>query len=257
MQDFDDNGWAIFPPAPATVDWACAAFNATQKVLAAAASEDWRCGGTWFVGLDALPNLADGSVAGVALSGPAIDAAQRIHPVSVWHRAQLSVVRPGYPQRSATESDSAFGFRLRRDAAHVDGILAEGTAKRRHIREPHAFVLGIALTDADQGASPLVGWEGSHHLMQRAFRQTVKGADHATLADLDVTDAYQAARKDVFERCARRILHLRKGACILLHRHLLHGVSPWFEGAQAPAVGRAIAYFRPEFAAVDRWIAAP
>lgn len=256
-ESFAEKGWAIFPPEPATLAWAEAAFAATRQYLADHGQQDWRCGGTWLVGLDALDNMGDGSVAGVPLSGAAVNAAQQLHAVTQWHRAQLSVVRSGYPQRSASETDAAFGFRLRRDAAHVDGLLAEGVAKRRHIREPHAFVLGIALTNADQNASPLVAWEGSHHLMRDAFQKAVKGADPAAFAEVDVTEAYQKARKVVFERCPRRVLHLPLGATILLHRHLLHGVSPWANGAEAPAEGRAIAYFRPEFMDIASWLDAP
>ncbi len=136
---FAEKGWAIFPPEPATLAWAKAAFAETQRYLVADVPQDWRCGDTWLVGLDALPNLYDGSVAGAPLTGAAVRAAQHIHRVTNWHPAQLSVVRPGYPQESASETDAAFGFRVRRDAAHVDGLLAEGADKRRHIREPHAF----------------------------------------------------------------------------------------------------------------------
>ena len=254
---FAQKGWAIFPPEAATLAWAKAAFAETQRYLDADTAQDWRCGDTWLVGLDALPNRQDGSVAGTPLAGAAVQAAQYIHPVTNWHRAQLSVVRPGYPRKTASESDAAFGFRLRRDAAHVDGLLAEGADKRRHIREPHAFVLGIALTSAGRGASPLVAWEGSHHLMRAAFQMAVKGADPATFPEVDVTEAYQKARKTVFDQCPRQVLHLPFGAAILLHRHLLHGVSPWDDHADAPAEGRVIAYFRPEFADVADWIAAP
>ncbi len=256
-ESFAEKGWAIFPPEPATLAWAKAAFAETRQYLAGDGPQDWRCGGTWLVGLDALPNMHDGSVAGLPLSGAAVNVAQQLHAVTHWHRAQLSVIRPGYPQRSLSETDAAFGFRLHRDAAHVDGLLAEGAGKRRHIREPHVFVLGIALTNADRGASPLVAWKGSHHLMREAFQKAVKGADPATFAEVDVTEAYQKARKTVFEHCPRQVLHLPFGAAILLHRHLLHGVSPWVDGADAPAEGRAIAYFRPEFADVATWIAAP
>jgi hypothetical protein len=38
--------------------------------------------------------------------------------------------------------------RLVSDAAHVDGLLAEGPEKRRYVREPHAYILGVTLSIA-------------------------------------------------------------------------------------------------------------
>ena len=107
------------------------------------------------VGVDALPNRPDGSVAGVALGGQAIAAAMALSGTVALHPAQLSVTRPGYPRPSERESEAAFGYRLRRDAAHVDWLMAEGPDKRRFLREPHAWILGIALTTADADAAPL------------------------------------------------------------------------------------------------------
>ena len=62
------------------------------------------------------------------------------------HRAQVSVCYPGYPQPSAEESEAAYDFRRNRDAAHVDGLHGEGPEKRRYLKEPHAYILGITLT---------------------------------------------------------------------------------------------------------------
>jgi hypothetical protein len=64
---------------------------------------------------------------------------------------------------------------------------------------------------------------------------------------LDITEAYQAARKHCFENCERITLPARPGEAILMHRHCLHGVAPWADSAVAPPEGRMIAYFRPEF----------
>jgi hypothetical protein len=164
-------------------------------------------------------------------------------------------VYPGYPQRSVEETEAAFGFRLRRDAAHLDGLLPVGAARRRMVREPHAWILGIALNDCGAGASPLVVWEGSHVVLRSALREAFAGHPVEDWSDVDVTDAYQAARARVFETCRRVEVPQRVGEAVLLHRLMLHGVAPWVEGAEAPEEGRVIAYFRPVLGSVAAWIA--
>ena len=89
-----------------------------------------------------------------------------------YHKAQVSITYPGHPKPREGESDAAFQFRKILDAAHVDGILGIGTPKRRFVREPHAYILGMPLNDFDAGASPMVVWEGSHQIMQAAFQDT-------------------------------------------------------------------------------------
>lgn len=242
----DRAGYLHLPADPATAAWAAAARTAALAVLATPG--DMRHGGTWRVGVDELPNATDGSVAGVALGGAWVD---HIDPPGHWHRAQLSVVYPGYPRQDPDESDTNHHFRLHRDAAHVDGLLPEGPDKRRHLREPHAFVLGLPLNDAT--GSPLVVWPGSHRIMQAAFRQALHGipADH--WAEVDLTDPYTLARRQVFDTCARVELPARPGEATLLHRHLLHGVAPWGDGT-APPEGRIIAYFRPMVVSIADWL---
>ena len=75
-----------------------------------------------------------------------------------------------------------------------------------------------------------------------------------TWGDLDVTEPYQAARTAVFDSCRRVEVPLRPGHSVLLHRHVIHGVAPWADGAKADPEGRAIAYFRPWFEDVARWV---
>ena len=90
--------------------------------MAAEAAKDpaqahWlRCGGTWFVGVDALPNDAEGRLpGGPPLGGAAVDFITGALGLKLpMHRAQLSVCYPGYPQPSPEESEAAYGFRLRR-----------------------------------------------------------------------------------------------------------------------------------------------
>jgi hypothetical protein len=127
----------------------------------------------------------------------------------------------------------------------VDGVIGVGTPKRRFVQEPHAFILGLPLTKADEKAAPLVVWQGSHKIMQSAFRAAFAGKTPDACANLDVTEIYQAARRRVFECCARVPVTAPPGAAIVVHRLALHGVAPWQAGAAAAPEGRLIAYFRP------------
>lgn len=213
--------------------------------------DDLRHGGTWRVGVDALPNPPDGSIGSVPLGGAW---ARFVEVPDIWHKAQLSVVYPGYPRQDPDEGDAAHRYRLRRDAAHVDGLLPEGPARRRHLREPHAFILGLPLTVS--AGSPLVVWQGSHVVMRAAFAEAFHGHDPQTWGDLDVTEVYQTARRRVFETCARVTLPAKPGEATLLHRLTLHGVAPWGD-APALAAGRMIAYFRPQLSEPARWLTDP
>lgn len=246
-------GWRRFAAEPATLNWVAAALPAAQDALSdPALAGQYQCEDTWFVGLDALPNDAWGRVltpgrTGPALEGQAWQAAQALAAAPLpLHRAQLSTTFPGYPRPRAKESDVAFSYRLRRDAAHVDGLTPEGPDRRRMLTEPHAYILGIALNQADPGAAPLVVWENSHHIIGPALAQALQGVADADLARCDVTEAYHAARRQVFETCTRRAVPCAPGEAVLVHRHLLHGVAPWSPGATAQGGGRIMAYFRPE-----------
>ena len=245
-------GWQVFAPEPAVEDWRAAALG---PAVEASAREPRRHGGTWCVGVDALDNDSAGRVGGgPVLAGAAFDAAVAETGARALHRAQISVTYPGYPRRDEGESDGNHRFRRDRDAAHLDGLLPVGSKKRRHLQEPHAWILGIALTKADAGAAPLVVWEGSHHVIRRAFEQAFDGIDARDWAAQDVTDIYIAARAEVFRTCARVELPLPPGQSVLLHRMVIHGVAPWAEGAMAAPEGRAIAYFRPRFADPADWL---
>lgn len=244
-------GWKRIGPHPGIAAWAEAARPVAEAAIAASA-EPWRCGETWFVGVDALPNAADGSIAGQPF--PWADLGLAPEPL---HRAQLSVVRPGYPQPWSGESDSAFRFRRDRDAAHLDGLLPVGPQKRRQIAEPHGWILGLPLNLCAAGAAPLTVWEGSHEILRSALRAALAPHDPARWGEVDITEAYQAARRQCFETCPRVLLPARPGEATLLHRLTLHGVAPWAEGAEAPPVGRIVAYFRPQLARVADWISQP
>jgi hypothetical protein len=249
------DGFMVLPWDPAVADWATAAYPEALKITADPAQQArWlRHGGTWFVGVDALPNAPDGSIGGAALGGGWQDVIRR---PPHWHKAQLSVIYPGYPRRDADETDVAHRFRLTRDAAHLDGLLAEGPDKRRHLREPHGFILGIGLNAVDSGASPLVVWEGSHHVIRAAFATAFAGVRPQDWGDLDVTDIYQAARAQVFAACPRRVMTPGFGQAVLVHRLAIHGVAPWETRAAASPAGRMVAYFRPLLPDPADWLMA-
>lgn len=249
VSDFFTRGWARFGPDPQVRLWADAALRVGRAALRDPAFSHWHvCGGTWFVGLDALPNDAEGRVAGSGpLTGPAVDFIKdHLGGLPPLHRGQLSTVFPGYPRPREGEGEGAFRYRLRRDAAHLDGLKAAGPDRRRRIDEPHAFILGLPLSEAAPNAAPLVVWEGSHEILRAALSEALAPHDPADWPKVDVTEAYQAARKHIFETCPRVLLPARPGEAVLVHRLLLHGVAPWSEeGASAPDEGRMIAYFRP------------
>ncbi|WP_439521894.1 hypothetical protein [Marivita sp.] len=202
-----------------------------------------QCEGTWFVGVDVLPSAPDGCVAGVPLCGPA---AERIGARDDLHPAQVSITYPGYPRPRADESDAAFRYRRNRDAAHMDGVLAEGSPKRRFLRDRHDWILGLPLTETSPGASPLVVWEGSHHILQSAMINALGDIPDADWGSTDITEVYQDARKEVFATCRRTPLFTRPGEAVLLSPFLLHGVAPWQAAATASRDGRMVAYLRPE-----------
>lgn len=259
VDGFARRGWVRFPAEPSVADWARNAWAAGQAALHDPAMAHWhRCQGTWFVGVDALPNDAQGRIGDSGpLTGAVVTFIERLWgTLPLLHSGQLSVVWPGYPQPHAGESEAAFRYRHNRDAAHVDGLLAEGPERRRFIREPHGFILGLPLNVAPSGAAPLVVWDGSHKIIRQALAVALEGEDPAHWADTDVTAAYIAARRRVFDSCERVEIAAKPGEAILLDRHILHGIAPW-TGTAAPD-GRAIAYFRPILSGgVRAWLTGP
>lgn len=242
-------GWRKIGPDPAIAAWARAAHPLAVQALGRT-DQPLRCGGTWAVGLDLLPNAADGSVGDVPLPWQALG----LPPVPL-HAAQLSAVYPGYPQPSADETAAAFRFRHTRDSAHLDGLLPVGPARRRMVKEPHAWILGLPLTASN--AAPLVVWERSHLVMQAALHKALSPVPADRWGEVDLTDAYQSARSQVFQTCRRVELPGAPGEAVVLHRHLIHGVAPWKAGDTAPPEGRIVAYFRPLMPTVADWLTAP
>jgi hypothetical protein len=240
-------GYHVFDADPRTLAWAQAAHRVALDLVAQpeVRAPNLRHQATWFVGVDALPNATDGSINGAVLAG---DWGGHVDAPSSWHRAQLSIVYPGYPGQDPDESDANHRYRINRFAAHVDGLLPIGPDRRRFLKEPHAFILGLSLNVSD--AAPLMVWPGSHQIMGAAFRSAMIGHDPT---GIDITDIYQSARREVFDTITPIAIRARPGQAMLLHRHLLHGVAPWQDGDSAPPEGRMIAYFRPQFGAED-WL---
>ncbi len=252
-----DRGWQVFPAEPVVEAWVAAIRGPVLSRLDGPAGAR-RHGNTWTPGVDLIPNDAAGRAFGSGpLAGAALAMARSVTGDLPLHPGQLSVTYPGYPKRDPDESEANHRFRRLRDAAHLDGLLPLGPDRRRYLKEPHAYILGVALTEADAGAAPLVVYDGSHQVLRAAMAEAFAEAPADQWSGMDVTDIYQAARRRCFEACPRREIPLRPGDCVLVHRLCLHGVAPWAEGAHAAPEGRAIAYFRPCFPDVADWLALP
>ena len=244
----EQDGFVQFGYDAQTAAWADAAYVETCAQLSdpAVKSAQMRHDNTWFVGVDTLPNDADGAINGTMLSGPW----QAYVPRLALHRAQVSIVYAGYPRQDADESDANHRYRITRKAAHVDGLLPVGADRRRYPQELHAYILGLPLNDV--ATAPTVVWRGSHKIMQAALARAV-GTKNPS--DVDVTEIYQAARREVFESCEMVALNAKPGASFLLHRFALHGTDVWdADFGVAPSEGRMIAFFRPEVARADQWL---
>lgn len=190
--DLFARGWAAFPPDEALAAWAAHADGAARAAEANPPEGMLRAGGTWFVGVNALPNDDEGRLpGGPPLAGAAVEGAKAlIGAPFAFDRAQASVCYPGYPRHGAEESEAAFRFRRDRDAAHVDGLHRVMPGRRRRLREVHGFILGIPLNDAPAGAAPFTIREGSHEAMRAAFAAAYSETPPEEWADVDVTDAY-------------------------------------------------------------------
>lgn len=260
VSDFHTRGWVKLPHDPVLADWVAQILPVARASVRDPAHSDWLdCEGTWFIGVDALDNDEQGRVAGSApLGGLAAEAAMKLFGPIDLHKGQVSVIYPGYPQPRRGENEAAARYRRNRDSAHVDGLKPSGPDRRRFVDEPHAWILGIPLTEASADAAPLVVWYGSHRILGEAFREALASVPAHLLGRTDITQAYQAARRVVFDSCPRIELPASPGEAYLLHRHCLHGVAPWGAQASAAADGRMIAYFRPELpGGVAQWLESP
>ena len=257
-EHFFTRGWCRFPSDPQIGAWRDSALDAARSTLSDPRHARWhRYRNTWFAGVNVLPNDDDGRIAGGApVSGAVIDfIGEHLGLTGFdWDAAQVSVCFPGYPQPMAGESEGRARYRRERDAAHVDGLLPEGEARRRHLREHHGFILGIPMVEYDAAAAPFVVYEGSHEIMRETFSRCFTGLAPGDWGEFDLTEAYHAARERAFAQSARVEVHARPGETFLAHRLLLHGTAPWREGARAGEDGRMICFFRPAILTPQDWL---
>ncbi|MDA9673207.1 hypothetical protein N9U01_02235 [Paracoccaceae bacterium] len=254
LNEFEHNGWIKFGYDQRLVRWAKLA---NSKIIAKQKNKEsfensLTCEGTWFVGVDALGNNPDGTLDGIPLQGP-FESLMKSYKAHSLHSAQISIIFQGYPKPRDQESESSFNFRLKRDAAHIDGLIADFPGGPRKLKEPHAYVLGIPLNQAPKGASPVVVWEGSHHLVSEAFERFFLNRNPNEWVDIDIREVYLETRKRIFKKCKRRILHANLGESYMVHRLCLHGISPWDFKTKNFNEGRKIAYFRPELQDMSSW----
>jgi len=253
-RQFFERGWCAFGHDPVLAAWVEAVRPVAEATLhdPELRSRWLRCGGTWFAGVNALPNDASGAVPGhdvPPLAGAAVAFIRSVLGLDriAWDKAQVSICFPGYPRPWDGESEAALRYRRDRDAAHVDGLRRVAPGRRRKLGETHAFILGIPLTGTRPDAAPFTVYEGSHEVMRRTFRTRFDGIATVDWAEEDVTEAYVAARREAFETCPRVQVHGKPGQAYLAHRLVLHGVAPW--GASTETGPRMIVYFRPDPAA--------
>ncbi len=263
IDDFFARGWARFSFDPLLARWGDSVRSAALETRFGDSQGQWlRSGGTWFAGVNALPNDATGAIAGgPALAGAAVDFVRNdlgLASASVaFDPAQVSICYPGYPQRSPGESASAFGYRVHKCAAHIDGVLPEGDKRRRHLRGHHQFILGIPLTPVDEGSSPLVVWEGSHHLVRQTLRQCYDDLPGSAWGNVDVTEVYWQLRDRIFAECEPVAVVAEPGQSYVIHRLALHGIAPWRGPATESSDARVVCYFRPETTSPQAWLRAP
>lgn len=258
--EYRERGFTVFGHDPDIERWARACAPLAEEAWRDPAHEQWlRCAGTWFAGVNALPNEADGSVAGRSvppLSGEAVRFVRGDlgHGEFAWDAAQISIVWPGYPKQGAEESEAAWRYRVKRCAAHVDG-LERSPDRRRKLSETHGFVLGVPLGDSGAEEGAFVVWEGSHKIMRAVFTRAFRDVAPENWRDVDLTDFYVGARTRCFEVCKRIEIAPGLGHSYVTHPLALHGVAPWRAGDGPP---RAVAYFRPDTFGGDpqKWLAA-
>lgn len=111
VEEFVTRGWIRFRPDSRVRTWVDHARTAALAAVHDPAHAHWHvCDGTWFIGVDALPNDSQGRIGGSEpLSGPAVRFIEdHLGGLPSLHPAQVSVIWPGYPRPRAGEGDAAF-----------------------------------------------------------------------------------------------------------------------------------------------------
>lgn len=258
---FFRKGWCRVDYDPILMSWVNEALPVARKMIHHPDNAKWlRCGGTWFAGVNVLPNDQTGAIADSGpLLGKAVDFIRSQLNIRhfTWDRGQISVCYPGYPRPMEGETAAAFRYRETNDAAHVDGLLPVGSRRRRHLREHHGFILGIPMVEFDAGCSPFVLWEGSHEIIRRTFSSCLENLPIDRWGHEDLTELYHLVRRRIFDECTRVCVNASPGEAFIVHRLMLHGVAPWKDLATASGDGRMICYFRPEYGGANFWLTAP
>ena len=264
--DYQQHGWCRFGADADVLQWVHHALPAAEKAISASQHRHWfRYQNTWFVGVNALPNNDRGQVEnGPPLQGQAADfIRQKLKAdMSSLDQAQVSAIFAGYPKPSETEPETFFNYRLRRDAAHIDGLLKDSTVSEsaRFAREYHEYILAIGMTNNDNSASPLVVWRGSHAVFQSEFVRFFAGYEAKRIGSTDISGFYRSVRKRVLESCERVELPLQRGESVVAHRMLLHGTAPWRDRGEEPRLNaqpntpRILCFFRPITLTADEWL---
>ena len=94
MNKYLDKGWFEFPYDARLARWVREGLQSAWSAVDAPENAHWhQCEGTWFVGVNALPNDAAGAVAGGGpLAGAAYEFAMSLFGALPLRAAQLSVV---------------------------------------------------------------------------------------------------------------------------------------------------------------------
>lgn len=256
LSEYLKYGYRVFDQEQQISDWIASAIKHAQEALVSPDNRHWyRYQNTWFVGVNVLNNRPDGSIGcGPELGGRAISFIEQSltnRPIHL-DRGQISVCFDGYPKKDISEPKTNHAYRLRRDAAHIDGVMKHDGD--RYLVEHHDYILGIAMNMVEAQASPFVVWQGSHRLMQTALCDYLSNYPKDKWRTTPISEVYSQTRKRILNECRRVELALKPGQALVAHRHLLHGTAPW--KAVNETEPRMLCFFRPESMTVEQWLTA-
>ncbi len=251
-EQFNELGWCRFPADTPILSWVDSIRREAESCLSdPALAHWWRYQHTWFVGVNCLANDDRGRVnKGPGLAGAAVNfIEQTLGSTLQLDQGQISAIMPGYPRADPDQTEASFRYRLKREAAHVDGLLLEDG--ERYAREYHAYILAIGLHDVESGASPFVVWNGSHKLIHRSLRSELDAYPEHQWPSIPIGDVYKQARRSAFDECQRVELSLNAGEAVLVHRLMLHGTAAWQSDQRG---ARVLCFFRPQTLLPQAWL---